>query len=106
MPTLVEQLAAYAMDFERTFADDDWTRLVPHVAPNAEREVLGGGILAYHSVGRDEVLGDLKRNVQDMDRRFDLRIPEVLAGPEERDGAVWMDWRLTLRRAGIPDLVV
>lgn len=41
-----------------------------------------------------------------MDRRFDLRIPEVLAGPEERDGVVWMDWRLTLRRAGLPDLVV
>src|SRR5262249_14925803 len=33
-------------------------------------------------------------------------IPEVLTGPDWREGAVWMDWRLTLRRAGIPDLVV
>lgn len=106
MSTLVEELAAYAMAFEHTFADDDWQRLVPHFAPDAEREVLGGGPLAFHSVGRDAVIADLKRNVEDMDRRFDLRIPEVLAGPEERDGAVWMDWRLTLRRAGIPDLVI
>ncbi len=106
MPTPIEQLAAYAMAFEQTFADDDWQRLVPHFAPEAEREVLGGGVLAYHSVGREHVIADLKRNVEDMDRRFDLRIPEVLAGPEERDGVVWMDWRLTLRRAGIPDLVV
>lgn len=106
MSNHVEQLAAYAMAFESTFADDDWSRLVPHFAPDAEREVRGGGILAFHSVGRDEVLADLKRNVDDMDRRFDLRIPEVLAGPEERDGVVWMDWRLTLRRAGLPDLVV
>ncbi len=63
-------------------------------------------MLAYHSIGRDQVIDDLHRNVADMDRRFDLRIPEVLAGPEERDGVVWMDWRLTLRRAGLPDLVV
>ena len=106
MTSNVEQLAAYAMAFEQTFADDDWSRLASHFAPDAEREVLGGGILAYHSVGRDHVIGDLKRNVEDMDRRFDLRIPEVLAGPEERDGVVWMDWRLTLRRAGLPDLIV
>ena len=107
MPTThVEALAAYAMAFEHTFADDDWSRLEPHFAPEAEREVLGGGPLAFHSVGRGAVIADLKRNVEDLDRRFDLRIPEVLAGPEQRDGAVWMDWRLTLRRAGIPDLVV
>lgn len=106
MSTHVQELAAYAMAFEQTFADDDWQRLEPYFAPDAEREVLGGGILAYHSVGRDQVLSDLRRNVDDMDRRFDQRIPEVLAGPEERDGVVWMDWRLTLRRAGLPDLVV
>lgn len=106
MSTALEQLAAYAMDFERTFVDDDWSRLLPHFAPAAEREVLGGGMLAYHSVGRDELIADLRRNVDEMDRRFDLRIPEVVAGPEERDGMVWMDWRLTLRRAGLPDLVL
>ncbi len=106
MSTHVEQLAAYAIAFEEAFADDHWERLVPHFAPNAEREVLGGRGLAYHSVGRDEVIADLRRNVADMDRRFDLRIPEVLAGPDEQHGVVWMDWRLTLRRAGIPDLVV
>jgi hypothetical protein len=106
MSNPVEELAAYAMAFEHTFADDDWQRLTPHFAPDAEREVLGGGPLAFHSVGREHVIADLKRNVEDMDRRFDLRVPEVLAGPEERDGAVWMEWRLTLRRAGIPDLVV
>ena len=106
MSTTLEQLAAYAMAFEQTFADDDWSRLQPHFAPNAEREVLGGGMLAYHSVGRDALITDLHRNVADMDRRFDLRIPEVLAGPDEREGVLWMNWRLTLWRAGIPDLVV
>jgi SnoaL-like protein len=104
MSTLVEQLVAYAVAFEQSFADDDWHRLESHFAPEAEREVLGGGMLAYHSVGREHVIADLKRNVEDMDRRFDLRIPEIVAGPEERDGAVWMDWRLTFRRAGLPDL--
>jgi hypothetical protein len=106
MSTPVEQLAAYAVAFEQTFADDDWSRLLPHLAPDAEHEVLGGGMLANHAIGRDQIVADLRRFVEVMDRRFDLRIPEVLAGPEERDGAVWMDWRLTLRRAGLPDLVV
>jgi hypothetical protein len=106
MSNAVAELAAYAVAFEQTFADDRWDRLASHFAPDAEREVLGGGMLAYHSVGREQVISDLKRNVEDMDRRFDLRIPEVTAGPEERDGAVWMEWRLTFRRAGLPDLLV
>ena len=89
MSTPVEQLAGYAMAFERTFADDDWGRLVPHLAPDVEHEMIGGGPLAWHTIGRDETIADQKRNVEDMDRRFDVRIPEVLAGPEERDGAVW-----------------
>jgi hypothetical protein len=106
MSTDIGQFAAYAMAFEQTFADDDWSRLTPHLAPDAEHEVFGGGPLAWHAVGRAELIADQKRNVEDMDRRFDLRIPEVVAGPDVRDGVVWMDWRLTLRRAGIPDLVV
>ncbi len=106
MPTNIEQFAAYAMAFEQTFADDDWSRLAPHLASDVEHEVLGGGPLGWHAVGRDAFIADQKRNVEDMDRRFDLRIPEVTAGPDERDGVVWIDWRLTLRRAGIPDLIV
>jgi hypothetical protein len=106
MTTPIEDLAAYAVAFEHAFRDDDWQRLEPHFTPDAEHEVLGGGPLALHSVGRAAVIGDLKRAVEEMDRRFDERIPEVLAGPDLRDGAVWMDWRLTLRRAGLPDLVV
>ena len=34
MSTHTEQLAAYAMAFEKTFADDDWSRLAPHLAPH------------------------------------------------------------------------
>ncbi len=77
MSTDIEQFAAYAMAFEQTFADDDWSRLTPHLAPDAEHEVFGGGPLAWHAVGRAELVADQKRNVEDMDRRFDLRIPEV-----------------------------
>lgn len=106
MSNLIEELAAYAVAFEHTYRDDDWQRLAQHFTPDAEREVLGGRGLAIHSVGREHVIADLRRNVADMDRRFDERIPEILVGPVERDGAVWMDWRLTLRRAGLPDLVV
>ena len=106
MSTDIGQFAAYAMAFEQTFADDDWSRLTPHLAPDAEHEVSAAVRSPGTPVGRAELIADQKRNVEDMDRRFDLRIPEVVAGPDVRDGVVWMDWRLTLRRAGIPDLVV
>jgi hypothetical protein len=58
------------------------------------------------SMGRDEVVAGLHRSVTHLDRRFDRRLPEVLTGPEDRDGAVWITWRLTLEREGLPSLVV
>jgi predicted ester cyclase len=62
--------------------------------------------LDVDSHGRTEVLGELRHGVDSIDKRFDERLPEVLVGPVERDGAVWMDWRLTLRRRGLPDLLI
>jgi steroid delta-isomerase-like uncharacterized protein len=39
-----------------------------------------------------------------VDRRFDVRIPEILDGPVAREDGVWMRYALTLRRAGLPEL--
>jgi ketosteroid isomerase-like protein len=104
MPGLIERFAQYAIAFEEVFIDDRWERLEPFFTADAEHVVTGGGPLAVHSKGRASVISDLRQSVDACDRRFDRRLPEIIAGPEERDGAVWMAWRLTLQRDGAPDL--
>ena len=42
----------------------------------------------------------------ELERRFDVRIPEILEGPRTRDDGVWMRFRLTNTRKGLPDLVL
>jgi hypothetical protein len=102
----VERFVEYALAFEEVLRSEDWTSLERFFADDAVHRVVGGGPLALHSVGRRAVIDDLRQSVAGLDRRFDERVPEVRSGPIERDGAVWMDWRMTLRRRDLPDLVV
>lgn len=104
MTASIERFAQYAIAFEEVFRDDDWHRLEAFFTADAEHVVEGGGPLALHSQGRAAVIDDLRQSVDALDRRFDRRLPEIVAGPEERDGAVWMAWRLTFQRDGLPDL--
>ena len=104
MTVSIERFAEYAIAFEEVFRDDGWQRLEPFFAADAEHVVEGGGPLAHHSIGRAAVIDDLRQSVHALDRRFDRRLPEIVAGPEERDGAVWIAWRLTFQRDGLPDL--
>ena len=39
--TNLECFAAYAADFEKTFKDDDWSRLERYFAPDATYQVKG-----------------------------------------------------------------
>ena len=104
--TNIERFIDYAMAFEQVLATDDWNSLERFFTEDAVHHAKGGGPLAVLSMGRDDVIVGLHRSVAHLDRRFDRRLPEVLTGPEERDGAVWITWRLTLERAGLPSLVV
>jgi ketosteroid isomerase-like protein len=102
----VERFVEYALAFEEVLGSDDWSRLEPFFTEDAERDVKGGGPLAVRSFGRVAVIDDLHRGVDELDRRFDERVPEVLSGPTLREGAIWIEWRLNLHRAGLPKLVV
>lgn len=105
--TDTERFIAYALAFEKAYADEGWGELERFFCEDASRRASNGGAkLDVDSHGRTEVLTELRRGVESVDKRFDERLPEILVGPVERDGAVWMDWRLTLRREGLPDLLV
>jgi len=105
-PTDLERFSGYVRDFELAYLTDDWTRLAPWLAPDAIHEIENGGTIAVGGTGAAAVIADLRDGVLRMDRRFDVRIPEVLSGPQTRPDGVYMTWRLRFHREGLPDLVL
>ena len=103
-PTPLERCFQYMRAFEVACLGGDWSVLDPHFCPDAIHTIAGGGPLSGRAVGRDAVIAGLRGGVDGLDRRFDLRIPEIIDGPVTREDGVWMRFRLTLRRAGVPDL--
>jgi hypothetical protein len=102
----IQRFGEYAAAFEKSFESDDWSHVEPYFADDAVYEIVDGGPIGGLFEGRDAVLGYFKKVLDAFDRRFDSRSLELLAGPEIRDGEVWMHWRGTYTLAGAPDLVI
>ena len=79
----IERFQAYADAFELTYEDDNWQRLEEYFTADAVYAPGDG----TEAVGRDQVLEQLRNNVNGLDRRFDS-----------------LTWQLTLSKAGAPDL--
>ena len=80
----LQRFSAYAVDFEKTFEDDDWTRLEGYFAEDAIYTVTG---TPFDCVvrGRDAIFRAIKKSIDGLDRRFDKR-EIVPGGPPEVDG--------------------
>jgi hypothetical protein len=100
----LDRFARYAIAFEQALVTDDWASVAEHFTDDAVYETFGHGILAGCAEGRRGVTERLRRSVDTLDRRFDERLPEILEGPSEREGGVWMRFALRLTRVGLPDL--
>jgi hypothetical protein len=106
-PSDLQRFMDYAQAFEVAFWSDAWDGIAPFFADDARHVVHGAAPLGCDDRGRDAVVRGLRESVAMMDRRFDVRIPEVLEGPVVRGGddpGVWMRYALTLRRKGLPEL--
>jgi hypothetical protein len=104
--SLVDRFNEYAAAFEIVFEKDDWSLLEPYFTEDAVYETIADEPLAGLHEGRSALLGHLRQSLDSFDRRFEARELEVLEGPEERDGSVWMRWRATYRVADAPPLVM
>ncbi|HZR84020.1 MAG TPA: nuclear transport factor 2 family protein [Candidatus Binatia bacterium] len=93
----------YAQAFELAWLGDGWGHLADHFTADALHVVHGGGAFGDGASGRAAVVDGLRDSTRRVDRRFDVRIPEILEGPIVRPDGVWMRYALTLRRAGLPD---
>jgi steroid delta-isomerase-like uncharacterized protein len=102
--TDLERFLGWAFGFETAFWTDDFAPLAAQLAPEAEHVVHASGSLGLHDRGAAALLAGLAASVRGMDRRFDVRIPEILAGPATRPDGVFMRYALRLRRAGLPEL--
>jgi hypothetical protein len=103
----MERLFHYMRDFEMAFLTGDWSALDAHFHDDARHTIAGGeGPLGSGGDGREAVIAGLRGGVDAVDRRFDVRIPEIVEGPATREDGVWMRFALTLRRAGLPDLCI
>jgi hypothetical protein len=102
----VQRFGEYAATFEKVFTTDDWSLLEPFFTEDAVYDVKPDGPLGGRHEGREAVFAALKQSLDSFDRRFDARELELLEGPELRDGAVWMRWRVTYRLDGAPELAL
>lgn len=94
-----ERYLAYAQAFEKSFVDDDWSRIGPFFTEDA---VYEGDPEAR---GREQVLAKLKSSVDQFDRRMDSRTLDF--EPPTVDGdTLSVRWTATYTKKGCPDLVL
>lgn len=103
-PTDLERFFAYARAFELAYVSGDFSVVEPFFADDAYHEVVEGGPFGSGARGGRAVVADLRDSVARVDRRFDVRIPEMIEGPAPRPDGVFMRFALTLRRHGLPEL--
>lgn len=102
---ILQQFMAYAADFERTYADDDWSRLRRHFAADAVYDVQAdsfGGTM----VGPAAIFAGMKKSLDNFDRRFTTRDVAVTSGPEVDGDELRVGWQVTYTKDGLPPFVL
>jgi hypothetical protein len=67
--TLLQRFVEYAQAFEKTYVDDDWTRLEPYFAPDAVYRVVGSTSWDCEVRGCAQVLAAIRKFVNEFDRK-------------------------------------
>ena len=100
----MDQVLNFAAEFEETYIDDNWERLLPFLAENAKYTVVGGP-MACEIEGRSAILAGLKKSLDGLDRRFTERRIAVTSSPEilpvEGGEKVMLNWEASYELAGL-----
>ena len=103
---MIERFGAYAVAFEQVMTSDDWSAIEPFFTEDAIYETNAVAPFDGRWEGRAAVLAALKESLDGFDRRCDSRTPEIVEGPVEKDGGVWLRFRVVYTVSGAPDLVL
>lgn len=101
MPIL-DRFLAYAQDFEKTYVDDDWSRLTQYFAPDATYEVRGTSPCMLK--GPQAIFRGMKKSLDGFDRKFAERRIEMVSPPKVEGDTFMLEWLVTYERPGAPPL--
>jgi hypothetical protein len=104
---ILQQFMTYAGDFEKTLADDDWSRLEPYFAEDAVYEVKApSAAFGCRLVGREAIFRGIKKSLDGFDRKFSRRDIDVTSGPEIEGDELRLGWAVTYHREGLTPFVL
>lgn len=98
---IMQPFMAYAGDFERTLADDDWTRLRCYFADDALYEVKAQSF-GCRLTGPAAIFAGMKKSLDGFDRKFTKRDIEVTDGPDVSGEEIRMGWKVVYTKEGLP----
>jgi hypothetical protein len=98
-----QRFFAYAIAFEETYKDDDWSRLAPFFAEDATYEVRNAPFACLVR-GRDAILRALRKSIDGFDRRCHSRRVEVTDPPRTAGDTVSVGWAGTYEWPDAPPL--
>ncbi len=96
---ILDRYLAYADAFERSYEDDDWSRLEQYFTPDS---IYEGDPPAS---GRAALLGKLKTGVDNFDHRMDSRTLKF-EKPTVEGNTLRVKWRAAYTKRDLPDLVI
>lgn len=101
----LERFMAYAEDFEKTYADDDWSRLAPHFNEDAIYEIVSD-TMPCSLQGTAAIFAGIRKSLEGMDRRFEQR--SIAPGDDLQfdDSSVSISWTATYSNPGQPPFVL
>lgn len=90
------RFARYALRFERAFRSDRWDDVKSCFTRDATYTVLGSNTRwdGVHR-GPDAIVAFYKKMLDELDRKFDKRVPGLVRLPRVRDGVLVVDWKAT-----------
>ncbi|MFQ5513440.1 MAG: nuclear transport factor 2 family protein [Myxococcota bacterium] len=101
---MLDRFVSYALAFEEAVISDDWSVVATFFTDDAVYETNNGPPFGGIRDGRTAILSFFRQSLDEFDRRFDSREGELIEGPSEKDGAVWIRWAARYRVAGAPEL--
>ena len=96
----------YAEAFEVGYESRDWQVVADLMAEDVSWTYEIPPPIGGTRVGRDQVIEAIRHSVDTLDRRFDLRAPEVRSAPTAFPGGIYVPWRVSYTRHGLPPAIL
>ena len=103
--SIVERFVTYAADFEKTLADDDWSRLTPHFSSDAVYRVEAD-LFGCELTGPQSIFAGMKKSLDGFDRHFREREIQMTEGPDVEGDELSVAWTVTYHQDDLPDFVL